>query len=65
MSVGAFPVVIFHDVATENEIEYMQNQVRKQVCKNLIDNRGTAQCSILLRNVQKVALVGSFDFSSS
>ena len=32
MSVGAFPVVIFHDVANENEVEYMQNQVRKQVC---------------------------------
>ena len=31
MSVGAFPVVVFHDVATEKEIAYMQKEVRKQV----------------------------------
>ena len=31
MSVGAFPVVVFHDVATEKEIAYMQREVRKQV----------------------------------
>ena len=35
MSVGAFPVVIFHDIATKKEIEYMEKQVLRQV--NIID----------------------------
>ena len=36
MSVGAFPVVVFHDVATEKEIAYMQREVRKQVSTYLL-----------------------------
>ena len=33
MSVGAFPVVIFHDLVTQTEIDYMQKQVLRQVNK--------------------------------
>ena len=32
MSMGSFPIVVFNDVATEKEIEYVQNQSRMKVC---------------------------------
>ena len=31
MSMGEFPVLVFHDVASKNEIEYMKKQAQKQV----------------------------------
>ena len=58
MSVGAFPVVVFHDVATEKEIAYMQREVRKQVRIYILKYVNTG--SMIKRGRSKAFLLSFF-----